>query len=251
MNDDAAPVLSVSNASLVEGNTGTRKLSFTVSLTGDTELPASAGLRDRGRAPLRPAPTSCPRRTSSRSPTGDTSALVEVAVKGDRRYEPNETLTLTAERSDRRHDRRRGGPRHDPQRRQGADRDHAADRPDADIRDREGTPRADQARPPGHGHAVPEGRRALREDRREDRPGPARPGPRPRREAGRRLPGDLPQAARRRHLQGGGPVQRRPLLQAVHVGPRCSPTPPTPHRRRAAHPRMSSRPRLDHRTPVR
>ena len=49
-NDDAAPVLSVSNASVAEGNTGTRMLSFTVSLVGDTDLPASAGYAAAGAA---------------------------------------------------------------------------------------------------------------------------------------------------------------------------------------------------------
>ena len=92
-NDDAAPVLSVSNASVAEGNTGTRMLSFTVSLVGDTDLPASAGYA--AAAGTAAAGTDFVATSDIVSiPAGDTSALVTVAVKGDLTYEPNETLSL-------------------------------------------------------------------------------------------------------------------------------------------------------------
>jgi chitinase len=94
VNDDAAPVLSVSNASVVEGNTGTRTLSFTVSLVGDTELPASATFATTGGTAA--AITDFVSTTGTVSiPDGQTSAVVEIVVKGERRFEPNETLTLT------------------------------------------------------------------------------------------------------------------------------------------------------------
>ena len=74
-NDDAAPVLSVSNASVAEGNTGTRMLSFTVSLVGDTDLPASAGYA--AAAGTAAAGTDFVATSDIVSiPAGDTSALV-------------------------------------------------------------------------------------------------------------------------------------------------------------------------------
>ena len=92
-NDDAAPVLSVSNASIAEGSTGTRMLTFTVSLVGDTEVAASAVYT--ATAGTAAAGTDFVAATDTVSiPDGETSALVTVAVKGDVKWEPNETLSL-------------------------------------------------------------------------------------------------------------------------------------------------------------
>ena len=92
-NDDAAPVLSVSNASIAEGNTGTRMLTFTVSLVGDTEVAASAVYT--AAAGSAAAGTDFVAATDTVSiPAGETSALITVAVKGDVTWEPDETLSL-------------------------------------------------------------------------------------------------------------------------------------------------------------
>ena len=47
-NDDAAPGLSVGNASVTEGNSGQRMLTFTVSLSGDTDLDATVDFATAG-----------------------------------------------------------------------------------------------------------------------------------------------------------------------------------------------------------
>jgi hypothetical protein len=92
-NDDAAPVLSLSNASIAEGNIGTRMLTFTVSLVGDTEVAASAVYT--AAAGTAAAGIDFVAATDTVSiPDGETSALVTVAVKGDVKWEPNETVSL-------------------------------------------------------------------------------------------------------------------------------------------------------------
>jgi Calx-beta domain-containing protein len=93
LNDDDAPILSVSNASIAEGSTGTRMLTFTVSLVGDTEVAASAVYTVA--AGTAAAGTDFVAGTDTVSiPDGEISALVTVAVKGDVKWEPNETLSL-------------------------------------------------------------------------------------------------------------------------------------------------------------
>ena len=48
-NDDAAPGLSVGDVSVVEGNTGQKMLTFSVSLTGDTDIDATFDFATAGR----------------------------------------------------------------------------------------------------------------------------------------------------------------------------------------------------------
>jgi large repetitive protein len=93
VNDDAQPILSVSDASVVEGNTGTSLLHFTVSVAGTTEVAASV---DYGTAATTATAGSDFVSVSGTHtiPAGSTTGTVNVVVNGDLVYESNETLSL-------------------------------------------------------------------------------------------------------------------------------------------------------------
>ncbi len=85
--------LRVSDATVTEGNTGTTKLTFTVSVSRPLSQPillcgTTLGLTARAGSDYDPV-IGC--RTLA---AGATSTTVDVLVKGDRQREPNETLTL-------------------------------------------------------------------------------------------------------------------------------------------------------------
>ncbi|GIF64924.1 hypothetical protein Ais01nite_29590 [Asanoa ishikariensis] len=85
--------LRVSDATVTEGNTGTTKLTFTVSVSRPLSQPVllcgtTLGLTARAGSDYDPV-IGC--RTLA---AGATSTTVDVTVKGDRQREPNETLTL-------------------------------------------------------------------------------------------------------------------------------------------------------------
>jgi hypothetical protein len=93
VNDDAAPVVSVSNASILEGNAGTSVLTFGVSLTGDSELDASL---DFATANATATGTDYVAASDTVTiPAGETTGTVDVVVNGDLVYESNETFSLT------------------------------------------------------------------------------------------------------------------------------------------------------------
>ncbi|MEV0715259.1 lamin tail domain-containing protein [Asanoa sp. NPDC050611] len=85
--------LKVSDADVVEGNSGTTRLTFTVSVSRPLSEPVllcgtTLGLTARAGSDYDPV-IGC--RTL---PAGATSTTVDVTIKGDRQREPNETLTL-------------------------------------------------------------------------------------------------------------------------------------------------------------
>jgi subtilisin family serine protease len=96
-NDDAVPALSVGDVTLTEGNSGTRNATFTVSLSGPTNVPvtfstqtaefgsAVAGSDFVGQAA-----------TAKTIPAGSTSLTVDVVVNGDTAIEGNEGFALDA-----------------------------------------------------------------------------------------------------------------------------------------------------------
>lgn len=91
--DDAAPVVSVTNASVLEGNTGTTVLTFDVSLVGDSAVDASIDY-----ATSNGTATGSDYAAASGTvtiPAGSTTGTVDVVVNGDTVYELNETLSLT------------------------------------------------------------------------------------------------------------------------------------------------------------
>lgn len=98
LSSGATTDLSVGSASVVEGNSGTSKLRFTISRTGDLTLPLSIGVETDGT----PAPAatagvdyvSLPAGNRIVFPAGQSSMGVDVSVLGDTALEPDETLLL-------------------------------------------------------------------------------------------------------------------------------------------------------------
>jgi large repetitive protein len=93
-NDDSKPILSVTNASVVEGNTGTSLLQFTVSLTGASEIDASFDFATTNSSAT--AGTDYVAASGTRTIlAGTTTETVNIVVNGDLSSESNETLSLT------------------------------------------------------------------------------------------------------------------------------------------------------------
>jgi uncharacterized protein YunC (DUF1805 family) len=92
-NDDSAPILSVTNTSIVEGNTGTSLLQFTVSLAGTSDVDASFDFATANAM----ATSGTDYVAASGTLTilaGATTGTVNVVVNGELAYESNETLSL-------------------------------------------------------------------------------------------------------------------------------------------------------------
>ena len=85
-NDDDAPALSVGDVSVIEGNTGQKMLTFSVSLTGDTDIDATFDFATAG-------PTAT-QGTDYIDTAGDAddrrratpAATIDVVVNGDATY---------------------------------------------------------------------------------------------------------------------------------------------------------------------
>jgi hypothetical protein len=93
-NDDDAPDLSVGDVSILEGNTGQKMLTFTVSLTGDTDVDASVDFATAGLTAG--AGTDYVDTAGTLTiPDGVTGGAVSLVVNGDAKYEANETLSIT------------------------------------------------------------------------------------------------------------------------------------------------------------
>jgi hypothetical protein len=93
-NDDAAPDLSVGNASVTEGNSGQRTLTFNVSLTGDTDLDATVDFATAGVTAT--AGTDYVDGSGTLTiPAGDGAATIAVTANGDTTFESDETLSVT------------------------------------------------------------------------------------------------------------------------------------------------------------
>jgi chitinase len=93
-NDDTPPILSVANTSIVEGNTGTSLLHFTVSLTGTSDVAASVDYAATGTTATAGSDFVATSGTLT-IPAGMTSGSIDVVVNGDVAVEKNETLSLT------------------------------------------------------------------------------------------------------------------------------------------------------------
>jgi hypothetical protein len=93
-NDDAAPSLSISDASLAEGNAGQSTLTFAVTLAGATDVDAAV---DFATADL--TATSGPDYLAAAGtvaiPAGSGGATIDVVVQSDLTYENDETLSVT------------------------------------------------------------------------------------------------------------------------------------------------------------
>ena len=93
-NDDAGPKLVVSDATVLEGNSGTTRLIFTVAM-----VPVSASDVTVDYATTNGTATAGSDYTGASGtltiPAGQASGTISVSVIGDKTYEPNESLTLT------------------------------------------------------------------------------------------------------------------------------------------------------------
>ncbi len=93
VNDDTPPVVSVANASIVEGNTGTSSMHFHVSLAGASDVAASVDYATAGATAT--AGSDFVSTSGTLTIPAGTSGTVDVVVNGDVAVESNETLSLT------------------------------------------------------------------------------------------------------------------------------------------------------------
>ena len=97
--DDALPTLAIDSPSVAEGDAGSTTLSYTVTLTGETEQEvtvdyADAGVAGGGTATSGADYTAITAGTLTFAP-GTTTQNIDVTVMGDTMDEPNETVILT------------------------------------------------------------------------------------------------------------------------------------------------------------
>jgi hypothetical protein len=87
------PAVSVSDASVIEGNSGTTTLSFVVRLSAPAWRAGSVGFAELDESATSGSDYQSGSGTISFEPRA-TSATIDVTVIGDTRFEPDETLTL-------------------------------------------------------------------------------------------------------------------------------------------------------------
>lgn len=93
VNDDAPPVLSISDAVLVEGNSGTSNLVFTVTLSAASGLPVTVAYGTADGSALAGSDYAAATGTLTIA-AGQTTGTIVVPVTGDTTYENDETLSL-------------------------------------------------------------------------------------------------------------------------------------------------------------
>ena len=111
-NDDAAPAISVNDAGVVEGNTGSQNAVFTVSLSAASGLGASATFVTANATATAGSDYTAVSTTVT-IPAGATAATVNVPVLGDTLAEATETFTVALSGPVGRHGRRPRRRRHD------------------------------------------------------------------------------------------------------------------------------------------
>ena len=93
VDDDPAPTLSIDNPSIIEGNTGSRILTFTVSLSAPSGKTVSTSFATANGSATAGSDYSAATGTLSFAP-GSTTATVGVTVLSDVVFEPDETFSL-------------------------------------------------------------------------------------------------------------------------------------------------------------
>lgn len=88
---DAEPRININNAAVNEGNTGTRPISFTVSLSAAYDLPVTLSYATANGTATAGSDYQAASGTLT-IPAGQTSGTITVQVNGDRLAEPNETF---------------------------------------------------------------------------------------------------------------------------------------------------------------
>ncbi len=92
--DDGAPDVSISDANVVEGNSGTTDLTFDVTLSNASSSDVSVDYATSDSTATAGSDYTAASGTLT-IPAGDTSGTITVHAKGDTTYEPDETLTVT------------------------------------------------------------------------------------------------------------------------------------------------------------
>ena len=91
LNDDAAPSLAVDDVSMTEGNTGSGTMTFTVTKTGPTALPASVDWTTSDATATAGSDYAAGSGTVTLTP-GQTTATITVTFSGDTTFEADETF---------------------------------------------------------------------------------------------------------------------------------------------------------------
>ena len=110
------PSLSVADATVTEGNSGTSDLAFTVTLSAAATSPVTVAYATANGTATAGSDYAASAGTLTFA-AGETSKVVHVQVTGDSVVEANETLTLEPVVAERRHHRARHGDRHHRERR--------------------------------------------------------------------------------------------------------------------------------------
>ena len=93
--DDAAPSLSIDSPSVAEGNSGTAKLTFTVTLSAPSGRAVTVAYADAGTGTATSGTDYAAVTAGTLTfAAGDTSKTIDVTVNGDTTDEPNETVAL-------------------------------------------------------------------------------------------------------------------------------------------------------------
>ena len=93
LNDDAPPVIGVSGASVLEGHTGTRTVTFTVSLNTASGLPATVNYTTANGSATAGSDYTATSGSLTFNP-GQTTRTVNVTISGDTLFELDETIAL-------------------------------------------------------------------------------------------------------------------------------------------------------------
>lgn len=94
INDDTMPTISIADTSVVEGNTGTRTLVFTVTLSNASSQPISVNYATQNGSASAPGDYLAASGTLTFE-IGETSKTISITVNGDAAFEGSETVILT------------------------------------------------------------------------------------------------------------------------------------------------------------
>jgi len=92
-NDDAAPTLAINNVNAAEGNSGTKNFTFTVTLTGATEVPVTVAYATANDTATAGSDYTATSGTLTFAPS-DIAKAINVPVIGDTTSEPNEAFLV-------------------------------------------------------------------------------------------------------------------------------------------------------------
>ena len=94
IDDDGAPILSITNAQVTEGNSGTQIMNFAVNLSNASGLPVTVVVNTQSGTATSPADFLAITNTTLTFAPGDTTETVAVTINGDVLDEANETFNV-------------------------------------------------------------------------------------------------------------------------------------------------------------